>query len=467
VVNKGLAGLSRQAELVASGEVGSVELVDSVIERIEASQETLNAFRLLRPEAARAEAEEAERRVAAGERLPLLGVPIAIKDDMDLAGEPTSFGCPGAFEPKRSDGAVAAKLKAAGAVIVGKTNSPEIGLWPFTEGSAFGVTRNPWSLDHSPGGSSGGAAAAVSAGLLPAAVGSDGAGSVRIPASWTNLVGVKPQRGRISTWPDPEAFNGLTVSGPLAHTVADAALLLDVLSGNVAGDLHRPPPHTESFVAAAARPPGRLRIALSLNIPFSGAPASLDPEVRTAVERTATMLEGLGHDVETADVPYGIWPGASIMPRSMTAIREWTGRVPDRSLLDPRVRESARHGRFLQPLMPVARLAERIGHRTVGRTFRRFDVVLAPTTAQPPLRIGACEGLSNWETDKTIVAACPYAWPWNVLGWPGVNVPSGFTKSGLPIGAQLLGPANSEPRLLSLATQIETESQWHQHRPGP
>jgi amidase len=408
---------------------------------------------------------EAERRIAAGERLPLLGVPIAIKDDSDLAGEPTAFGCPGEFEPKTTDGAVAAKLKAAGAVIVGKTNSPEIGLWPFTEGPAFGTTRNPWSLDHSPGGSSGGAAAAVSAGLLPAAVGSDGAGSVRIPASWTNLVGVKPQRGRISTWPDPEAFNGLTVNGPLAHTVRDAALLLDVLSGNVDGDLHRPPPPAESFVAAAGGSPGALRIALSLNIPYSGAPARLDPEIRTAVERTATVLEGLGHHVETADVPYGIWPGASIMPRSMAGIREWTGRVPDRSLLDPRVRESARHGGVLRPLLPVARLAERIGHRTVGRIFRRFDVVLTPTTAQPPLRVGACEGLSNWETDKTIVAACPYAWPWNVLGWPGVSVPSGFTDSGLPIGAQLLGPANSEPRLLALAAQLEAERRWHEQRP--
>jgi amidase len=466
MVNK-VPELTQQAELVAAGEIGPVELVDSVLDGIEASRETLNAFRLLRPEAARAEAEAAERRLAAGERLPLLGVPIAIKDDMDLAGEPTAFGCPGRFEPKAVDGAVAAKLKAVGAVIVGKTNSPEIGLWPFTEGPAFGTTRNPWSLDHTPGGSSGGAAAAVSAGLLAAAVGSDGAGSVRVPAAWTNLVGVKPQRGRISTLPDPEAFNGLTVSGPLTHTVADAALLLDVLSGNLDGDLHRPPPPAETFAASAARPPGPLRIALSLNIPFSGAPARLDPEIGTAVERTATVLEGLGHEVETADVPYGIWPGASLMPRSMAGIREWTGRVPDRSLLDPRVLESARHGRVLQPLLPVARLAEQISHRVVGRIFRRFDVVLTPTTAQPALPIGACEGFSNWETDKAIVAACPYAWPWNVLGWPGVNVPAGFTDSGLPIGAQLLGPANSEPRLLAVALQLETEQQWHRQRPEP
>jgi amidase len=465
-VNKS-RGLADQAALIAAGEVASAEIVDAALKRIEASRETINAFRVVRDGTAVREAEEADRRVAAGERLPLLGVPIAIKDDTDLAGHPTAYGCPGEFEPKGEDSVVAAKLKAAGAVIVGKTNSPEIGLWPFTEGPAFGVTRNPWNLDHSPGGSSGGSAAAVSAGLIPAAVGSDGAGSVRIPAGWTNLVGVKPQRGRISTWPDPEAFNGLTVVGPLTHTVADAALLLDVLSGNVVGDLHRPPPPAETFIAAAARPPGRLRIALSLNIPYSGAPASLDAGVRASVERIATVLEGLGHEVETTDVPYGLWAGASIMPRSMAAIREWTGQVPDRSLLDPRVIESARHGRMLRPLLPVARLAERIGHRVVGRIFRRFDMVLAPTTAQPPLRIGACEGLSNWETDKAVVAACPYAWPWNVLGWPGVNVPAGFTEGGLPIGAQLLGPANSEPRLLSVAAQLEESERWYERRPPP
>jgi amidase len=458
-------GLTELSARLAAGELGAVELLDSALERIVERQETLNAFRLLRPEAARAEAERADERLRAGERLPLLGVPIAIKDDTDLAGEPTAFGCPGPFEPKQSDGAVAERLKAAGAVIVGKTNSPEIGLWPFTEGPAFGATRNPWNLDHTPGGSSGGAAAVVAAGLLPAAIGSDGAGSVRIPAAWTHLVGVKPQRGRISTWPDAEAFNGLTVNGPLTRTVADAALLLDVLSGNRHGDLHRPPPPSEPFVAAADRAPGRLRIALALNVPFSGPPATLDPEIQAAVERLGGILEQLGHEVETADVPYGLFPGMSIMPRSMTGVREWVGRCPDRSLLDPRVLEAARLGGLLAPLGPVARLAERVGHRTVGRIFRRFDVVLSPTSALPPLPIGACDGLSSWETDRAIVAACPYAWPWNVLGWPGVNVPAGFTDSGLPVGAQLLGQANSEPRLLSLAAQLEAVESWQDQSP--
>jgi amidase len=459
------AGLAAQAEMLADGELGAAELLDATLSRIEAAQPRLNAFRRLRPEAARAEAEEADRRLAAGKRLPLLGVPIAIKDDMDLAGEPTAFGCEGEFEPCEADGEVARRLRAAGAVIVGKTNTPEIGQWPFTEGPAFGATRNPWSAEHTPGGSSGGSAAAVAAGLLPAAVGSDGAGSIRIPAAWTHLVGLKPQRGRVSTWPEPESFNGLACNGPLARTVGDAALLLDVLAGNVEGDLHRPPAPAETFAAAAARDPGRLRIALALNVPYSGAPASLDPSVRGAVEDVAASLERLGHVVDPIEVPYGLAPGASIMPRSMIGIRAWSHRHPDRSLLDPRTHHAARVGRAFRPLLGIAHFSEQVARRRVGQVFRRYDVVLAPTTAQPPLPIGACDGLSSWETDKRIVAACPYAWPWNILGWPGLNVPAGFTPEGLPVGAQLLGQAHSEPRLLALGAQLEAERRWHERRP--
>jgi amidase len=462
----GFLGLEGQAGLLAAGELGALELLEMTLERIVASQPSLNAFRRLSPEAARAEAIEAERRLATGDRLPLLGVPIAIKDDMDLAGEPTAFGCAGEFEPCREDGEVARRLRAAGAVIVGKTNTPEIGQWPFTEGPAFGATRNPWSLEHSPGGSSGGSAVAVAAGLLPAAVGSDGAGSIRIPAAWTHLVGLKPQRGRVSTWPAAESFNGLTSYGPLARSVGDAALLLDALTGNVAGDLHCPPAPEEPFAAAALRRPGRLRIGLSLNVPFSGSPAELDPFVQEAVEGLAETLEGLGHGVEAIDLPYGLAPGVSIMPRSMVGIRDWCERAPDRDRLDPRTHHAARLGRAFRPLLGASRFAERVARRRVGSVFRRFDVILAPTTAQPPLPIGACEGLGSWETDKRIVAACPYAWPWNVLGWPGLNVPAGFTPDGLPVGAQLLGPASSEALLLSLGAQLEQERRWHELRPA-
>jgi amidase len=458
------AGLREQARMLADGEISSTELTRLALERIAAAQE-LGAFRCVLPEAAMAAAAEADRRLEAGGEAPLLGVPIAIKDDMDLADEETRFGCAGSFEPKAEDGEVAARLKSAGAVIVGKTNTPELGQWPFTSGPAFGATRNPWSLPHSPGGSSGGSAVAVAAGLVPAAVGSDGAGSVRIPAAWTGLVGIKPQRGRISTWPDAEAFNGLTCIGPLARTVGDAALLLDVLSGPHPADLHRPPPPADSFSAAAEREPGRLRIALSLRIPFSAAPAKLDPQVRVLVERMAGVLAGLGHHVEAADPFYGPI-GLTFLPRSLTGVHEWSHRVPDRHMLDPRTLHNANMGRrYARHFLGLARAAERPFHRIVGRVFRRYDVVLAPTTAKPPQLVDAIDGLGNWATDRTMVGACPYAWVWNVLGWPGVSVPAGHTDEGLPVGVQLLGPANGEERLLSLAAQLEAEERWHDRRP--
>src|SRR5204863_4018482 len=201
------AGLRRQAELVAAGAVSSRELTSLALERIEAAEATLNAFRCVRAAAALRDAAEVDRRLAAGERLPLLGVPIAIKDDVDLAGETTAFGCGGEFPIARADAEVVRRLRVAGAVVVGKTATPEFGQWAFTEGGpGFAPVRNPWDRRHTPGGSSGGSAAAVAARLVAAAVGSDGAGSVRIPAAWCGLVGLKPQRGRISTWPEAEAF---------------------------------------------------------------------------------------------------------------------------------------------------------------------------------------------------------------------------------------------------------------------
>jgi amidase len=459
------AGLATQAALVAAGDVSSAELVGAALARIEASQGDLNAFRCVRADAARAEARAADACRAAGERGTLLGVPVAVKDDMHVAGETTEFGCAGTFEPRTEDGEAVRRLRAAGAIVVGKTTAPEIGQWPYTEGPAFGATRNPWSLGHTPGGSSGGSAAAVAAGLVAAAAGSDGAGSVRIPAAWTHLVGIKPQRGRVSTWPHVDAFNGLTCVGPLARSVEDAALLLDVLHGNHPDDRDCPPPPHESYEDAARREPPRLRIALSLRIPWSPAPTRLDPVVRHRVERLAGVLAGLGHEVERADPGYGAL-GASFLPRSTNGVHDWVTRhVPDVAQLDPRTHGTIRLGRLLAPLVGAARAIERPLRERVGRIFDRFDVVITPTTAQPPNPIGAVDGLAAWPTDKVMVAACPYTWPWNVLGWPGVNVPAGFTGDGLPLGAQLLGPANSEPLLLSLAGQLEAVERWQDRRP--
>lgn len=465
---EGASGVGRPTDLVecaaalAEGRVSSTDLIEQALARIEATQPTLNAFRVVRAEAARAEAAEADRRLAAGERLPLLGVPIAIKDDVDLAEHPTSFGCAGAFAAKSEDCEMVRHLRAAGAVIVGKTNTPEIGLYPFTEGSAFGATRNPWSLDHTPGGSSGGSAAAVAAGIVPAAVGSDGAGSVRIPAAWCNLVGIKPQRGRISTWPDRESFNGLTCIGPLTRTVADAALMLDVLSGNHREDLHAPPSPLEPYAQAIRREPRPLRIALSLRHAFSGAPVRLHHEIEAGARRIGKTLAELGHTVTERHPRYGLI-GLSLVARGESGVHEWAGRVPDRSLLDARTRSTAQFGGVLsRTVLPFARRLEQRFQRRVGSIFHELDVLIAPTSASAPLPIGKTDGLSSWSTQQVIAGSCPYAWPWNVLGWPGVSVPAGLTHDGLPFGVQLLGPANSETTLLSLAAQLERVERWHE-----
>ncbi|MFF7933850.1 amidase [Streptomyces sp. NPDC007940] len=457
------AGLAETARALADGTLTSRALVEQTLARIEASQGSLNAFRIVRTDAALAEAEAADAQLAAGVRKPLLGVPIAVKDDMDVAGEPTAFGCQGEFPAVARDGEAARRLRAAGAVIVGKTNTCEFGQWPFTEGPAFGATRNPWSPEHTPGGSSGGSAAAVAAGLVPAALGSDGAGSVRIPASWTHLVGIKPQRGRISTWPRGESFQGITVNGTLARTVADAALLLDAASGNHDLDPHRPPAVDAS--AAVGRDPGRLRIALALKPPFTALPARLQPDVRARVVELAEKLSALGHIVEEADPPYG-QIGLTFIPRATAGIAERVREAPFPALLDRRTRDAARLGGLLGGVpLRAARGAEAVLHRRIGGFFTSYDVVLAPTTAAPPPRIGAMLRLGGLATDRAMIAACPYAWPWNVLGWPGVNVPAGFVGGGLPVGAQLLGPANSEPLLLSLAAQLEAELRWHEAWP--
>ena len=471
------AGLRRQAELLAEREATSQELVELALEGIETTQPTLNAFRCLRADEALREAAEADERLAAGERAPLLGVPVAIKDDTDLAGHPTAFGCPGSFEPKSQDGEVVRRLRAAGAVIVGKTTTPELGQWPMTEGPAFGATRNPWSLDHTPGGSSGGSAAAVAAGIVGAALGSDGLGSIRVPAAWTHLVGIKPQRGRVSTWPYTDSFNGLTCLGPLARTVEDAALLLDVASGNHPTDRDHPAPPVEPFATAARRADSgrRLRIAVSFKIPWAPARRRLDPEVRAAVQRLADVLARMGHEVEPADPAYGI-VGAGVIPRAVGGLPAWIGAAPDRSVLDPRTREAAQVARLIGgPVLALARALERPAARQIGAIFRRYDVVLAPTTAREPMPVGALDGLSGWDTDQRMIGFCPYTWPWNVVGWPAVNVPAGVlsrpSRDGngepvqLPVGAQLLGPANSEPLLIALAAELEQVERWHERWP--
>jgi len=457
------AGLGRLADIVAAGDVSSAALIDQALARIAEYQPMLEAFRVVRAEAARAEAAEADRRLAQGERLPLLGVPIAIKDDTDLAGETTPFGCTGDCVPKSTDAELVRRLRAAGAVIVGKTKTSEFGQWPMGDSDAFGVTRNPWDRSRTPGGSSAGSAAAVAAGLVPAAFGSDGAGSVRIPAAWSGLVGLKPQRGRISGWPDADPFFGITTNGPLARSVDDASLLLDVVAGNHRGDRFWAAPPPRPFRDAARQSTGPLRIALSFRTPFFVDDA-LDPEIRSAVERLAGVLEGLGHTVFPADPDYG-FVGVSFLPRGSAGSADWATRIPN-AQVERATRTELKLGKLMGGrVLQLARALEPHYRDKIGRIFERADVVLTPTTAALPLPVGAFQGMGWWAAGQLATGACPYCWVWNTLGWPGLSVPAGFSRSGLPIGAQLLGREGDEATLLAMGTELEAVERWTEHRP--
>ena len=447
-----MPSLTQLTAALAAGQLTATDLTTQTLAAIAASQDTINAFRLVRPTAL-AEAKDADRRLRAGERLPLLGVPIAVKDDQDVTGEPTAYGCPGTFPSATHDSDAVRLLRAAGAIIVGKTNEPELGQWPFTEGSAFGATRNPWHLNHSPGGSSGGSAAAVAAGLVPAAIGTDGAGSVRIPAAWTHLVGIKPA----SRAADGRAGD-VSIAGPLARTTADAALLLDVLT-------EQHPDEPGSFLTAAHQPPRRLRVAISLRPPFTGFRPRLDPHIRAAVTRLGRALTDLGHQVITADPRYGL-VGVNFLARSAGGLHAWAASLPDLSLLDERTRTNMASGhRVGVALRPLVRPTSTWSQRQVGRIFQHVDVVIAPTTATGPPTIGQWRHLDVRALNRAVISACPYAWPWNALGWPAINIPAGLDPHGLPIGAQLLGPARSEGVLISLAAQLEAHERWPDRRP--
>lgn len=457
-----IEGLTADAERLAAGKVSSRELVEYALGRIGA--DPLGAFRAVRAEAALAEADEADKTGRRpGDRPPLLGVPVAIKDDIDLAGETTPYGCGGDHRPKTADSEIVRRLRAAGAIVVGKTNTSELGQWPTGETAAFGAVRNPWHTDHSPGGSSAGSAVAVAAGMVSAAVGTDGCGSIRVPAAWTGIVGLKPQRGRVSDWPHTDSSYGITVPGPITRTVRDTALLLDVLTGNHPDDTYRAPAPAEPYARAAGRDPGRLRVALSFRTPF-GVPGKVEPEIRAAVLRLAGVLSEFGHHVFAADPAYGL-VGLNYLPRGSAGVADRLRDIPN-AVPGAATRTEAFLGRHVgRRLLPAARRAEPRLRRRAGRIFESADVVLTPATAQLPLRVGALDGRGLWGTGQISIAACPFGWAWNVLGWPAISVPAGLSRTGLPIGAQFLGGENDEVTLLMLAAQLEAAERWPDRRP--
>ncbi len=459
------AGIARQAQLIAAGEVSSRELVDVYLQRIALLGGALNAFRVVFAERVRMEAAQADARRGAGGERPLLGVPIAVKDDIDVAGEVTALGTNAAGGPAPADAEVVRRLRQAGALIIGKTNLPELAQWPFTESATFGATRNPWDLQRAPGGSSGGSAAAVAAGLVGAALGSDGAGSIRIPAAWCGLFGLKPQRGRVSMAPRPRAWHGLSVNGVLTRSVADTALFHDVASGTVDADDDSAPAPAIAFSQAAATPPGALRIAYSSRIP-PGVIARLDGDAARALEDTVELLRSLGHEVSEQDPDYGPGAIAAVTVRYLRGIHDDARALAHPERLERRTRSMTRLGGLIpEALLERALSGEAEFSRRLGGVLEDHDVLLTPATATPPPRIGQLEGRGALWTLNVVAGMVPYNGIWNVTGQPAASVPAGFGADCLPRAVQLVGRANDEATLLSLASQIEAERPWSQQRP--
>jgi amidase len=457
------AGPARQAELVRSKEVSAKELVELYLERIERIDPEVNAYRVVLAERALIEAEQADQRRKAGEDRPLLGVPLAVKDNVDVAGELTTHGTSAHdATPATADAELVRRLRSAGAVIIGKTNMPELAIIGDTESPAFGQTRNPWDSDRSVGGSSGGSAAAVAAGLASAAHATDGAGSIRIPAANCGVFGMKPQRGRVSLMPDARHWHGLSVAGAHTRSVGDNALLLDVISGPADGDEHRAQAPERPFAEAARAAPGALRVAIS-TLPF--VPAPLHAEVRRVFDETVELLRSLGHTVTERNPAYNEL-GTSFMPRFLKGMQEEGEAMARPERLSRRTRGFVRLGRAIHPaalrfaLRDEARQAKRI-----LALFEQHDVLMTPVTARPPVRAGQWEGLSALRTLVAMSLAYPYTAPWNTTGQPAASLPAGFTPDGLPVAVQLVGRPHDEATLYSLAAQIEAERPWADRRP--
>jgi amidase len=451
-----------QAALVRAGEISARELVEASLEAIDRLDRTLNAFVALCPDRALAEADA----VRTGDERPLCGVPVGIKDLLSATeGLPTTEGS-AAFGDwvADHDSAHVRRLREAGAIVVGKTNSPELGLRPVTENARYGATRNPWKPELSPGGSSGGSAAAVASGMVALADGSDLGGSIRIPASCCGLVGLKPSLGRVSLGPDlGDVGSGTPADCVLSRTVMDTAVALDAIAGHEPGERRHAPAPATSYTDAARTTPGRLRVRLCLEAPF-GVP--VDEEPAAAARGAARALESLGHEV-IEDVPgwdddsfRSSWSTftAGTCQHLVRVLERLHGRPVDPEQLEPATRAWLIEAPAV-PLVDYLEAGERLWAfgRRIQAGWARDDVLLTPTLTRLPAQVGisAEPGITD---DAGRFSALVRIW--NVTGQPAVSLPFAETEAGVPVGVQLVGAHGCDDVILSLAAQLEAAAGW-------
>ncbi len=454
------------ADALRRHELSAVELLDACLRAVDELNPQLNAVIWRNDEDARAAAAEADRRLAAGEHAPFLGVPLPIKDLTAVAGWPVTYGSRGAPAGVSEESElVVDSLLRAGFVPCARTTTPEFGLITVTENSRYGVTRNPWDTSRSPGGSSGGAAASVAAGMFPIAHANDGGGSIRIPASYCGLVGLKPSRGRVPHL--TQGWLGGVVEGVVAHTVADSAVVLDAIAGPDPLAWYNAPAPSRPFAQEVGAEPGRLRIGLMANAPL-GIPT--DEACTAAARAAAATLEELGHAVEEVEVPT---TSEEMIPPFIVltegGLADYDG--VDWSAVEPHIAHQRRMSGELgaYDYVLAARTLERLSRREVARWGRDFDVLLTPTSAILAPAAGAVLAAEHAAPDQPVadvIASVSFTAFGNVTGLPAVSLPLHWTEAGLPVGVQLVGGPWQEARLIALAAQLERARPWSDRRPS-
>lgn len=457
------------ADLVRRREVSAAELAAAAIARIEKHNAALNAvvFKAY---------DEASARAATSFEGPLGGVPFLLKDILGAKrGWPTRSGSP--FIPNvgaRHDSTLVARYEAAGLIALGKTNVPEFGLLPITESTLYGPARNPWNLDHSPGGSSGGAAAAVAAGIVPIAHANDGGGSIRIPASCCGLVGLKPTRGRNPLGPDlGDAIGGLIAEHVVTRSVRDCAAVLDATAGPDLGDPYWAPPAPASYLDAIRTPPGRLRIAFATKDPRGRA---WHPECQAAVDQAVSLCAALGHEIEEGapEIPIDRFVPAflALWSSGLAALIDSVAAMTKQQV-EQRHFQNVTWGLYQAGRMVTAAqyqlawLALQAIGRQIAAWHRRHDVWITPTLARPPARIGEFNtAATDWMAAiAPILDYVPFTALQNATGQPAISLPLHWSANGLPVGVQLVGRFGEEHVLLKLARQLEQARPWSRRPP--